>query len=438
MRAALIGFGCGGWDGLSGEGAAALREADAILGAARLLVQLPPCCTKRRVSEARPAELFRLLREHAAPGRGGWERPCVIYSGDSGFYSGARLLLPLLDTAEIPYRVIPGISSLQVFAARLGRSWENWALYSAHGMPCNPVTAVSGGKAAFFLTGTDRETSPAALCGVLERAGLGNLPVTIGENLGGPGERITRATAAEAARKLFAPLSVLLAEPAQTPYPARTPGIPDTEFLRGNVPMTKEEVRAAVLSKLALRPADTVWDIGAGTGSVSIALARAAYRGRVFAVEREGEACDLIRRNRERFGAWNLELVSGEAPRALDALPPPDAVFIGGGGGKLEGILDAVWDAAGDTARDAADKRAPAFQTKPGVRVCISAVTLETLSAAVHALTARGLDVEAVQIAVSRTRTLKAGTGNNAERKVHLLTAQNPVFLITAAYGETS
>ena len=396
----LIGTGCGAWDTLTQEGAEALRRADAVLGAARLLDTLPDFCTGTRVAEVRPGELARRLRENV------WATPCVVYSGDTGFYSGARLLTPLLDASGIGYRVIPGVSSVQMLSARLGRPWHDWNLCSAHSTDCDAVSAVSRGRAAFFLTGS---ATPAALCAQLAEAGLGNLSVTVGENLGTPQERITRTTARAVAVSDYARLSVLLVEAAPETYPIRVPGIPDADFVRSGVPMTKQEVRAAVLAKLAIRPRDTVWDVGAGTGSVSVELSRAAYCGRVYAVERDAEACTLVRRNREKFGVWNLTLVEGVAPDILKALPVPDAVFVGGSRGGLAGILET------------------AFGKNPCARVCVAAVTLETLSGAISALSARGLEAEICQISVSRTR--KAGNSR-------LLTAQNPVFLITAN-GET-
>lgn len=166
--------------------------------------------------------------------------------------------------------------------------------------------------------------------------------------------------------------------------------------------MTKQEVRAVLLGKLGVGPEMVCWDIGAGTGSVSVELALQAKS--VYAVEREDDACRLIRANRERFGAWNLRLVQGEAPGALASLPAPDAVFVGGTGGRLREILRAVQAAA------------------PGARVCVSAIALETVQAALAELEALGYACEAVQIGISRAR--RAG-------QLHLLLAQNPVFLVT-------
>lgn len=393
MRVTLVGLGCGTAATLTEEAGAALAQADFLVGAARLLSHLPDGVTQRRSGATRPGEILALLLAS------GCENACVLYSGDTGFYSGARSLLPLLEEREIESRVLPGVSSVQYLAARLGRPWQDWTLRSAHGVACDAAAAVSLGRPACFLTGGT--LGPAALCSQLAEAGLGALPVTVAENLSYPEERIRRGTAADFARREFAPLSVLLAEAAPT-LPRRTPGIPDGDFLRGGVPMTKQEVRAAALGKLAAGPEDVCWDIGAGTGSVSVELALQSRA--VWAVERDPEALNLLRANRQRFCAWNLRLVEGRAPEALSRLPAPDAVFIGGSGGELPRILQAVHDAG------------------PRARVCVSAIALETLHAAAEQLAALEYETEVVQIAVSRGKPV--GT-------LHLLTAQNPVFLVT-------
>lgn len=394
MQVILASLG-GGWEGtMTVECAAALRSAGCILGAQRLLEHLPAGCTDNRITAVKPQELLEgILRQSG---------DCVVvYSGDAGFYSGARGLLPLLAERNIPARVLPGVSSVQLLSARLNRPWQDWNLVSAHGTRCDAVAAVSAGKPAFFLTGG--ALGPGELCRQLADAGLGGLPVTIGENLSAPEERIVYGTAAELAGQEFPSLSVMLAQAAPRRVP-RCPGLPDEEFTRGSVPMTKQEVRAAALAKLAVGHGDTLWDVGAGTGSVSVELALAAPLGRVFAVECEPEACDLICANREKFSAWNLHLLQGRAPQALMELPAPDGVFIGGTKGEMEAVV------------------AAALAKNPDARICISAIALETLSAAVTALTSHGLEASVTQVAVSRTR---------AAGKLHLLMANNPTFLIT-------
>lgn len=162
----------------------------------------------------------------------------------------------------------------------------------------------------------------AALCRRLAQAGLGSLTAAVGEALSYPEERIVEAQVWELAEQEFSTLSVLLVDGAAPVWPVRSQGIDDGAFLRGEVPMTKQEVRAAALAKLEVRDGAVYWDVGAGTGSVSVELALLAPKSRVYAVEYKGEACALIRANRERFGAYNLELAEGRAPAALADLPP--------------------------------------------------------------------------------------------------------------------
>ncbi len=394
MQVTLAALGGGTPETITAGCTAALEQAGCVIGARRLLEQLPRGCTENRIAAINPeAILDEILRQNT---------DCaVVYSGDTGFYSGARGLLPLLEKAGIPARVLPGVSSVQLLSARLGRPWQDWNLVSAHGTECGVLAAVSAGRPAFFLTGG--VLGPAEICRRLTEAGLGTLPVVIGERLSYPDEAVTAGTAQELAAGTYAPLSVLLAEAAPREK-RRCPGFPDNAFLRGDVPMTKQEVRAAALAKLAAEPADTLWDVGAGTGSVSVELALAAPEGQTFAVECKPEACGLIRANREKFSAWNLQLIAGRAPDALRELPPPDGVFIGGTQGGMAEIVDII------------------LQKNANARICVTAIALETLSAAVAALTEHGLSAHVTQIAVSRSKP--AG-------KLHLLTANNPIFLIT-------
>ena len=390
MKISLIGCGCGR-ETLIGAAEKAVKTADALIGAPRLLDQFP------KVGTRIPALTLEQIAAALSSLR--CDEVCVLFSGDSGFYSGTRLLVPLLpETSE--WRIFPGISSLQLLAARLGEPWQNWRLCSAHGVDCDPVWEVCHGQKVFFLTGG--KLGPAEICGILTEAGLGTLSVAAGEQLGSREERIRRGSAEELSVMKFSPLSCMLAEAAPRRQ-CRAPGLPDAEFERAEkVPMTKQEVRAAVLAKLDIGPEDTCWDIGTGTGSVAVELALQARA--VWAVERDQEALRIAARNRGKHGAWNLHLTEGSAPEALEGLPKPDAVFVGGSGGQLEEILNAVYDA------------------NHKARVCVSAIALETLRCAVECLRKLGYETEICQIAVSRNK--QAGD-------LTLMLAQNPVYLIT-------
>ena len=390
MKISLIGCGCGR-ETLCADAAEAIRSADALIGAPRLLDQFPGTETKIPALSAKEiAAVLPSLR---------CSEVCVLFSGDSGFYSGARLLVPLLPERS-EWRIIPGVSSLQLLAARLGEAWQNWRLCSAHGVDCDPVWEVCHGQKVFFLTGG--KLGPAELCRMLTEAGLGSLSIVVGEQLGSSEERISRGSAEAFSQTAFSPLSCMLAEAAPRRQ-RRAPGLPDADFERTeNVPMTKQEVRAAVLAKLGVGPEDTCWDIGTGTGSVAVELALQARA--VWAVERDREAIQTAARNREKHGAWNLHLKEGRAPEALEGLPKPDAVFVGGSGGQLEEIIGTI------------------YYVNPAARICVSAIALETLQCALACLRKLGYETEVCQIAVSRSKP--AGD-------LTLMLAQNPVYLIT-------
>lgn len=356
----LIGMGSGKWEALSAQAQQAVRSAGLVFGAKRLLAGLPADCMARQFAFYQPADILETLAQN--PG----QDAAVLYSGDTGFYSGASGLLTPLRALGIPARVYPGVSSIQLLSAALGRPWQDWKLVSAHGCACDPVAECMMNRSVFFLTGGTE--TPASLCQKLTDAGMGEAHGVVGENLGTEAEAIRYGSAAELAGQSFAPLSVLLVENFDLPQ-LRAPGFPDESFIRSEVPMTKQEVRAAALAKLAVMPTDTLWDVGAGTGSVSVELALAAPKGRVYAVECEPDACELIRKNRAKFQTYNLILIEGRAPDVLADLPAPDAVFIGGTKGGMEAVLDEV------------------LGKNPNARICISAIALETLGAAIAALT---------------------------------------------------
>ena len=413
MKVTLAGWGCGN-DTWTREAEDAVKNADLVIGSARLLALLPEISGKKR-EEVRAESILSVLEEEN-PDRAG-----VLLSGDSGFYSGAAKLASLLEEKEISYEILPGISSLQAFSARIKRPWQEWRLCSEHGAFCDPVHEVMQEKPVFFLT--SGENGPASLCRALTDAGLSDLAVTVGENLGLTSEKIERGTAGDFADRRFEKMNVMLAEAAPV-YKRRTPGIPDEEFIRRivpvnkqesggdiegeeqkscrQVPMTKQMVRAAMLSCLGVSPDDVCWDIGTGTGSTAVELSLCSRE--VWSVERDEEALAAARKNREKFCAWNLHLISGEAPDVLQSLPAPDAVFVGGSGGKLGEIFDEI------------------FRANPHARICVSAIALETLEKAVSCFKKYSCVPEITQISVSRARQ----TGG-----LSLMTAQNPVFLIT-------
>lgn len=395
MQVSLLALGGGTEATLTQQGREELRKAQCIVGAARLLRQLPDGCTQNRHAATKPSEILMALQAEKP------ERAVVVYSGDTGFYSGCCHLIPLLEKESISYTVYPGISSVQLLAAALHRPWQDWTLVSAHGVQCDAVAAVLQGHPTFFLTGGSLGVPQ--LCKQLLQAGLGEIPVIVGENLGYPEEQIIKGTVAEMAEKTSGPLSVLLVETVPQP-PRRSPGWPDDWFERGKVPMTKRFVRGAVIAAMAPRPGEIVWDVGAGTGSVSVELAATERSCSVYAVECEEQALSLIRKNRQKFHTWNLRVVEGKAPQALSELPPPGCVFVGGSKGEIRAILSA------------------ALQKNRSVRLCVTCIALETLEAVLGFCRENDLPLQVTQLSSSNAKTM----GN-----CHLLMAQNPIFLIT-------
>lgn len=398
MKVSLVGMGPGSPALLTRAATAALARAELFIGAPRLLEPY-----RQGAVPCREAVLARDIL--AALEQSGAENAAVLLSGDTGFYSGAKGLRPLLLEAGMKVETFPGVSSLQYLCAKIGTPWEDIHPASAHGRACAPAELVARHGRVFFLTGETGDQTPRALCAALEQAGWGKARAWVGSRLSYPDEEIFSGAVEEFCRRDFPPLCVLLVRGEPACPPAGTFGIPDSGFVRGQVPMTKEEVRAAALSKLRVAPGGTYWDVGAGTGSVAVAISALARDGRVLAVERDPEACGLILENAARFGAGNLTLVQGEAPAALGDLPAPDGVFVGGSGGSLEDILKT------------------ALEKNPRVRVVVAAVTLETLSrgaALLDALPFAGVEVS--QITVARARELG---------RYHLMTGQNPVFLLS-------
>lgn len=406
-KVTIIGAGPGNPDLLSRAALDAIDIADVVIGAHRALVgiDVPPDVV--RCELVKTADIVAALTDAAS-----WQRAVVVMTGDVGLFSGARRLVEALSgDARVDVRIIPGISSASYLAARLARPWQDWRFASAHGVACDIVAEAERAGELFLVTSGGED--PSRLSGELVQAGFGDARVTVAERLSYPDERITCATASEIAGQSFDDLNVMLIEfaggagsPANSRWPYASSGIPDELFIRGDVPMTKQEVRSVALAKLRLTATDTVWDVGAGTGSVSIEAALVARAGSVWAVERNVAGVQLIRENADAFGCGNVHAVPGVAPEALAKLPVPDAVFVGGSAGELPSIVEA------------------ALEKNSQVRLCVPCVTVETLTEACALLSgSRFKGFEACQVSAARAEAV----GSH-----HLMKAQNPVFLVSA------
>ena len=412
-KVTIIGAGPGNPDLLSRAALDSIDIADVVIGAHRALagIDVPPDVV--RCELVKTADIVAALTDAAS-----WQRAVVVMTGDVGLFSGARRLVEALSgNAQVDVRVIPGISSASYLAARLARPWQDWRFASAHGVACDIVAEAERAGELFLVTSGGED--PSRLSGELVQAGFGDARVTVAERLSYPDERITCATASEIVGQTFDDLNVMLIDfaggagspagasrAASSRWPYASSGIPDELFIRGDVPMTKQEVRAVALAKLRLTATDTVWDVGAGTGSVSIEAALVARAGSVWAVERNAAGVRLIRENADAFGCGNVHAVPGVAPEALVKLPVPDAVFVGGSAGELPSIVEA------------------ALEKNSQVRLCVPCVTVETLTEACALLSgSRFKGFEACQVSAARAEAV----GSH-----HLMKAQNPVFLVSA------
>lgn len=408
----LVGIGPGSLELLTWEARQALSDCELIAGSKRATKQLARF-GKPVYAEYRPKELLAFFREHRE-----YTKICVAFSGDTGFYSGAgKLFSELKDEPGMELSVLPGISTVNYFFARLGMTWEDARLLSMHGRKTDFVREVREYRKTFLLTGA--RDALTEICAALLEAGLSDVVLTIGERLSLAGETICRGTPKTLSEREIDSLTVVLIENEnaggmrraageETSPNARkwlTHGLPDGLFLRDKVPMTKREVRTVSVSKLMLTEGAVVYDVGAGTGSVSIECARLSARIRVYAIEQKREALDLLEKNRERFGLPNMEIVAGTAPEAFKCLPAASHVFIGGSGGRLSDIVKAV------------------LAKNTGARFVVNLITLENMSIMWELLHTEALtDVEIVQVAV---------TGIKRAGQSHLLAGQNPVFVVS-------
>ena len=401
-KVTIVGIGTGNGT-LTLEAINAIKDAEVLIGAQRMLdlaadVSMEVQAGSKRVYPHYLAEeITKTIKAESS------ERFAVLVSGDVGFYSAAVGLAECLGEAgaELELIFVPGISIVNAFFAKLKLPWQSAAFVSAHGREADIVSYVRRNRLTFCLPGNNVGDIGTALT----QTGLSHIKTYVGENLGTEPERVYE-TLAEDLTNLDCPsLTVLLFE--NEAFDDRTlTGLPDNQFSRlDGIPMTKSETRAIVMSKLKIRPSSICWDIGAGTGSVTVEMALSAYFGHVYAVERRGGALPLIEKNCESFHIGNVTVLHGEAPGTLESLPAPDSVFIGGSGGEIANIIALVRD------------------KNPRARIVITSITPETVSLASAAFKAAGEDIELTQINVARGKLVSG---------LHLMEAQNPVTIICA------
>lgn len=394
----LVGIGMGSAETRTVEASRAIRESELLIGARRMI----DSCRefgKDCYVEYDSQKIAQYLAEHPE-----YEKVAVLLSGDPGFNSGAKKLLDVLGNQV---KVISGISSASYFMSRIQKSWDDVLITSAHGKHTNLVSLIKRNKKVFSILGTRNGIQN--LAQEMAALGLNRAQLYTGECLSYPDEKIRKGAPEDFLNYEADPLSVVYVENPDAQKEYVTHGIPDTEFLREKVPMTKEEVRTVSLSKLHLEEDSVCYDVGAGTGSVSIEMASRAWNGKVYAIEKKALAVELLKKNREKFAVENLEIIEGTAPEALENLEPPTHAFIGGSSGKMETILRLL------------------LEKNPSVRIVINCIALETVSETLQCLkTLPVKEEEILQISVSKGKSV----GN-----YHMMMGENPIYIISCTGG---
>jgi precorrin-6Y C5,15-methyltransferase (decarboxylating) len=414
----IIGIGADGLGGLRLELVQLICQADFLAGGERhlkLVGEEGGVRAQRFIIKDNLGDLLgELVRRHA-------EQKCVVLgSGDPLFYGVGSLIAGTLGSNLV--RIEPTVSSMQLAFARAGLSWQHAALGTIHGRDLRPNLLPLLGRTLIGLFTHDGD-SPAAVARFFLQFELNVYEAFVGENLGAKNERVSHwPDLQQLAQQHFSPLNYLILRRTGCPCPipemedrrALAPGIPDDQFARpseGQEVMTRQEVRSILLGKLGLTQAgDTVWDIGAGLGTVSVEIAVLRPDVEVVAVERDSARAAFLRQNRERFVAYNVRVVEGTAPSVLDAeRERPRIVFLGGSGDQLQAILDFSCS-----------------RLRPGGRILANFVTLENLMASVHKLEESRWKFDVTEIQIARSDNLAGLTGLKPHRGVFLVCASKP------------
>lgn len=403
----VVGVGNEGAASLTPRARALVEQAEILVGGQRVLDLFPHVGAERVKLGARVDDTLAAVAPRRLT-----RRIVVLATGDPNYFGVTRTLLRHVPAEALD--IVPNVSALQWAFAKAREPWDDAIFLTVHGRPMAGLVDAVRGRPKVCLF-TDETNTPAAVARALLDAGLGGYRAVLCEDLGGPAERVSRMSLEELARHRAHPLNTLILLASETTPPsatAWTPGWPEELFDQRKPKLgliTKREVRVLSLARLALRPDSIVWDIGAGSGSVSIEAARLAPRGRVFAVEKNAEDVEIVRANVAKFAVPHVTVVHAIAPDALESLPDPDAVFVGGSGGRLADILAIA-----------------AKHLRPDGRIVVNAITVDTLHETVATFRALGLEHEAILVSIARSKPLLDMMSFEALNPVYVITARRP------------
>lgn len=407
LQISLVGLGMGQEAFLTIAGQEAIEEADYLFGASRLLEGLQAKKEKYPYYLAKDIQpvLEKLVKKKERC------KIAILFSGDTGFYSGCSNLYQALKLEnDMDVRIIPGISTVSALSAKLGITWQDAKLMSIHGSEeavwkSKVLGALRQEKKLFLLlSGKEQLRQLGSLC----ESYAPTAQIYVGRQLSYKEETIERLTPQECSE--YEKDGLLACMICQEIMEKRilTPGRKDETFLRGKVPMTKEEVRAVSICKLGIHKESVIYDIGSGTGSIAVELSLLSPESRIYAIEQKDEAVDLIKSNVEKFGALSVKVIHGMAPACMEELEPATHAFIGGSKGNLFAILEGL------------------YEKNNTMRVVINAISLETI-AELSQIPKRFpvSQFEVTQLQVSHGKALGA---------YHLMQAENPVMICSFTF----
>ncbi|MCI5721281.1 MAG: precorrin-6A reductase [Firmicutes bacterium] len=395
----LAGIGMGSRDSMTEEAAKAIEEAELIVGARRM-VEACSSSDKDILVEYDSRKIAEYIEEHPE-----YERITVLLSGDTGFYSGARKLTKVLEAAGCQVRQIAGVSSVSYFMSRIGESWDDAVIVSNHGREASLIPLIRDNEKVFSILG--KKTDVADLAEKLIYYGLDKVKFYVGERLSYAEEKIQTGRAADFEHYENDPLCVICAvnEDYKNTRINKLARRRDEEFIRAKVPMTKFDVRNASIARLNLEEDSVCYDVGSGTGSVSIEMAVIASKGRVYGIEKKEEAVALAEENKRKFMCDNFTIVPGLAPEAMEELPAPTHVFIGGSSGNMREIVASV------------------CRKNPSARFVINCIALESMTQALDCSREFALEgsVEISQITSAEGHKVGPYT---------MMKGENPIYVI--------
>jgi len=402
-RVSVIGLGMSRND-LTGQHLTIISESDVLVGGARHLSYFPEFSGEKIEVTDNLKEVTTYIQDNIMT-----RKITVIASGDPLFYGIGGYLAAKLGHDRVT--VYPNISSVAAAFSRLGESWQDAELISLHGRPLTDVHLEKIRVCRKTALLTDSTQTPAWIWSELVRHEItGFIPIVL-EKIGESDERIRRFTGNDIQKAKFTEPNVLIllknkqTDMVEKSIPRKGFGLPEKRYQHEKGLITKPEVRAVSLSKLRLENHHVFWDLGAGSGSVSVEASGFLKTGRVISVEKNRDRIRDIEKNRDRFGVQNMSVIQADLPDGMDTLADPDRVFMGGGGMNLKPILQKT-----------------AGRMKSGGIIVVNTVLLDSVSVSLETLEELNFITEIVQVQVSR--------GHRMPQSL-MLKSQNPVFIIS-------